>query len=66
MLDRFKEYLAEKGYKSTTPSGNPSTVYDYAKRIQRVCKRENISERKLAEDIRLYVKKYDTNGQEAE
>jgi hypothetical protein len=66
MLDRFKEYLVEKDYKSTTPSGNPSTVYDYAKRVQRVCNRENISERKLAEDISLYVEKYDINGQEAE
>ncbi|WP_418894713.1 hypothetical protein [Limibacterium fermenti] len=66
MLDKFKKYLIEKGYKLTTPSGNPSTVYDYVNRVRQVCNRENISEETLAQNINLYVKKYDINGQEAE
>ena len=65
-MDKFKKYLVEKGYKSTTPSGNRSTVYDYARRIKKVCNRENITEQELTQNISLYVKKYDTNGQEAE
>jgi len=29
MLERFKTYLIKKGYSEFTPSGKPSTVYDY-------------------------------------
>lgn len=31
MKEQFKEYLTKQGYSVTTPAGNPSTVYDYAK-----------------------------------
>ena len=41
MID-FKNYLIRNGYSEYTPSGNPSTVYDYQKRIQTICERENI------------------------
>jgi hypothetical protein len=30
----FRDYLISEGYKQTTPSGHPSTVYDYCKRIE--------------------------------
>ncbi len=66
MIENFKRYLIHKGYSEYTPSGNPSTVYDYVKRVEKICERERISIKKLAENIDVYVKKYDTFGSEAE
>ncbi|NLA43794.1 RpiB/LacA/LacB family sugar-phosphate isomerase [Candidatus Saccharibacteria bacterium] len=37
MKEQFKAYLTEKGYSVTTTAGNPSTVYDYVKRVDKVC-----------------------------
>jgi hypothetical protein len=66
MLESFKRYLIEQGYSEYTPSGNPSTVYDYEKRIEKICEREGISVQQLADNIGVYVKKYDTFGSEEE
>lgn len=41
MIKNFKEYLISKGYKEFTPSGHPSTAYDYCKRIRFVMETEN-------------------------
>ncbi|MBR1615788.1 MAG: hypothetical protein IJ673_09965 [Treponema sp.] len=41
-MNDFKNYLIRNGYSEKTPSGKPSTVYDYQKRIQTICERENI------------------------
>lgn len=65
-LENFKTYLIKQGYSELTPSGNPSTVYDYGKRVENILKRERISILKLAENIDFYVSKYDTYGIEAE
>ena len=40
MKEQFCQFLINKGYKVVTPSGNPSTVYDYLKRIDKVCEWE--------------------------
>ena len=64
MLENFRRYLIQLGYSEYTPSGNPSTVYDYEKRIKRICERENITIKQLGNNISLYVKKYDTFGSE--
>ncbi len=64
MLENFKKYLIQKGYSEYTPSGNPSTAYDYVKRINKICERERISINQLADNIHNYVKKYDTGGSE--
>ncbi len=66
MLENFKHYLIRKGYSEYTPSGNPSTVYDYGKRIEKICKKESISIKQLADNIGVYVKKYDNFGSEEE
>lgn len=66
MLENFKKYLIQQGYSEYTPSGNPSTVYDYVKRVQRICERENISLSKLTDNISFYVSKYDSFGDEAD
>jgi len=66
MLEKFKNYLIDEGYSELTPSGNPSTVYDYVKRVDKICIRENINIEILAENIKLYVDKYGPNGNQAE
>jgi hypothetical protein len=66
MLEKFKHYLIQQGYSEHTPSGHPSTVYDYAKRIEKICEREKISIEQLGDNIGVYVKKYDTFGSEEE
>ncbi|MGZ0016916.1 hypothetical protein [Yeosuana sp. AK3] len=66
MLETFKKYLIQQGYSKYTPSGNPSTVYDYAKRIQKICERENITIDKLTGNISFYVVRYDSYGDESE
>lgn len=40
---KFKKFLIGKGYKQTTPSGNPSTVYDYLKRIHKISEAYNFN-----------------------
>ncbi len=66
MLENFKEYLIQQGYSEFTPSGNPSTVYDYVKRVSKICERENVDIRMLAENISFYVEKYGPTGNESE
>jgi len=51
MLDNFKTYLVKQGYSEYTPSGNPSTAYDYMKRVNKICSREAISIKHLADNI---------------
>ena len=64
MLKKYKIFLIQRGYKEYTPSGNPSTVYDYIKRVKKICEREKITINQLAGGISDYVKKYDTSGSE--
>ena len=66
MLENFKRYLIQQGYSEYTPSGNPSTVYDYGKRVEKILEREKISISKLTENIDFYVSKYDAFGSETE
>ncbi len=66
MLEKFKNYLVEQGYSEFTPSGNPSTAYDYMKRVEKICDREGITTKKLADNISFYVAKYGPTGNEAE
>lgn len=66
MKEQFKNYLLKKGYAEYTPAGNPSTVYDYMKRIDKVCKIENYSWQKLADNIHYIVHQYDSFGEKAD
>ena len=66
MLNKFENYLIKQGYSVSTPSGKPSTVYDYIKRIETICERENISINTLSNNIDNYVEKYGPLGNEAE
>jgi len=66
MLENFKAYLIEQGYSTITPSGNPSTVYDYMRRVEKIRERENITLKELSENISFYVEKYGPTGKESE
>lgn len=50
---RYKQYLIDQGYKEYTPKGHPSTVDDYVRRVDRVCKSEGLTWTQLTENIRL-------------
>lgn len=58
----FEQYLIGCGLSVVTPSGKPSTVYDYLKRIDRVCDREGISWQTLRENIGAINAKYAIGG----
>lgn len=66
MLEDFKKYLIDMGYSEFTPSGNPSTAYDYMKRVNKICSREAITLAHLAENIDLYVEKYGPTGNDSD
>lgn len=66
MKGQFKQWLIKEGYKEYTPVGHPSTVYDYTKRIDKVCRIENCSWEELASHINSLVALYDTSGEKAD
>ena len=66
MLENFKNFLIEQGYSEFTPSGKPSTIYDYLKRVEKICNRESITVIALSENISFYIDKYGPSGNEAE
>ena len=60
--NEFKNYLIKKGYSEFTKSGRRSTVYDYAFRVQRVCRAEQLSIKDLADKIEALILDYSSNG----
>ena len=40
LKEEFKNWLITEGYKETTKSGLPSTVYDYVQTLDRLCRQE--------------------------
>ena len=62
MREAFEEYLIRRGYKVTTSSGQPSTVYDYIRRIDYVCDLEGCGWAMLAAKIGSVVARYDIGG----
>ena len=66
MKKQFEQYLIDNNYKQFTPSGNPSTVYDYIKRIDKDCEWEQCSWPELAGKIDSAVKSYDAGGAKEE
>ena len=66
MKAQFEQYLVKAGYSKVTPSGHPSTVYDYLKRIEKVCEWEQISWEELSDKIGNIVRVYDRGGEKEE
>ena len=64
MLKDFEQYLIQKGYRQFTDSDNPSTVYDYLKRINKICEREHLTIIELEKNIDSILSKYDRGGSE--
>lgn len=63
MINEYEKYLISIGYKQTTPSGHPSTVYQYLKAIRNVCDEECIGLIGLKENINAIITKYDVGGE---
>lgn len=63
MKNEYSMYLIGKEYKEITSSGNPSTVYDYTRRVECVCKLECITWEELACRIKTIVEKYGVGGE---
>lgn len=63
MEDAFRDFLKEEGYSEYTPSGNKSTVYDYSKRVNRICQWENCTWEELVARITEIVRMYDVGGE---
>ncbi len=59
----INSFLIDKGYKQKTPSGNPSTVYDYIKRIDKICEWECMTWEELADSIQNILYQYDIGGE---
>ena len=62
MRKNFASYLVSCGYTELTPSGNPSTVYDYCRRIETVAREEGMSWEELAENMDEVLPQYDDGG----
>ena len=62
MKERFKQYLVMHGYKEKTPSGKPSTAYDYVMRINKVCEWERTDWEGLSGMIGRVIPQYDKGG----
>ncbi|MBO5385874.1 HNH endonuclease [bacterium] len=62
LREKFYQFLVNAGFSVQTPSGNPSTTYDYTKRIERVCKEESLSWEELLTAIDDIVIQYDKGG----
>lgn len=62
ILRDFKNYLIRCGYAEYTPSGLPSTAYDYVGRIKKVLEWENISLEELNHNIDTICRDYDIGG----
>ncbi len=63
MEQKFKEFLISEGYSEYTPSGNPSTVYDYIKRINRIIVWETLTWDSLKDNISHVITVYDIGGE---
>ena len=63
MKNAFEQFLISEGYRVTTPSGHPSTVYSYLNAIDKVCEWEGFSTwSQLASCINIIVNEYDIGG----
>lgn len=64
--DEFCSYLEEKGYKTTTQEGAPSTIPHYLRAIDKICDRESMTWEALASRLEEIVPRYDIGGPDEE
>ena len=65
MRKAFEQFLIKEGYKEYTPSGHPSTVYDYIKRIDAICEWEHTDWSGLAERVSSLLPESEEGGRKA-
>ena len=58
----YENFLIENRLSQYTDHGDPSTVYDYSRRIEGVLKREGLNWADLPEHIDSLVQVYDKGG----
>lgn len=58
----YQNYLISKGLKLESLSGKPSTVSDYVNWVKRISENENITWQQLANNIKIFLPKYDIGG----
>lgn len=63
--EMYTDYLISNGLSQYTDHGDPSTVYDYSRRIESVLKREGLTWADLPEHIDMLVQEYDKGGGKA-
>ena len=63
MQNTYTTWLQNQGYSLLTPSGRPSSIYDYLRGIKRVCREENIVLEEAAEHIDELSRLYRRGGQ---
>ena len=63
IAEDYEDYLTRAGYSLETDSGNPSTVYAYAKAVESVLDEEGLTWNGLKDNIATIVKKYDVGGE---
>lgn len=62
--ENFMKYLKNEDYKDWTGSGFPSTIYQYAKAIEKVMKLECVDTYlDLTDHIQAIINKYGENGE---
>lgn len=66
MLEKFKAYLIQKGFREFSTNNNPSTAIDYCWRLEKICLHENITVEKLATDISKYLQEYSISGNKSD
>ena len=66
LREQYRDFLIEQRYSIKTRNGNPSTVYDYIKRIDAIAENEKYDWCDIADNINILVKKYDVGGIEEE
>ena len=63
MLEQFRQYLINKGYKEFSANGSRSTVWDYSLRISHIIDNEKITLEELSNNIQKYTDLYKRNGE---
>lgn len=65
MKKEFEQFLIHEGYKEYTPSGHPSTVYNYCKCIDSICQWEHTDWNGLAKNAAALLPEYEKGGLKA-
>lgn len=62
MWDGYQEYLEKRGYSLYTPSGLPSTVFEYRKAVSDIKSYESLELSDFCTKIDSIISEYDSGG----